>query len=251
MKDVEINESNFRVIPAKPYYLLVEDYVTESLGISTLNEDINNIINYCTSEKIKMCMFNIKMENPNFEVIKEILQNLNFTIKKGEYITVKGPVDNVTDPVTKLSFLCVKDAGKEVFLDTWSKCVIGTKEEKSRLTMEEQFEAMVEEIGDQYLKNFHIVYDDGNPIGMITPLIEPNTDNKEGRIFYTGLIPSARGKKYGSIIFQKTLYLLKKLGAEYVIDGTEDNKALLRIFDQNHLKIIGHDVTFFKDYIYE
>lgn len=252
MKKIETIESNFRVIPANPYYVLVEDYVSEVLDIDTLIKDINNIISYCEHEEVKLCLFNIKKENPNYKFINEILLGLNFTIKKGEYIIVKGPVDKVTDPVTKLSFLCVKDAGKEVFLDTWSKCIIGTKEEKSRFTMEEQFEAMVEEIGNQYLETFHIVYEEDYPIGIVTPMIEANTDNKEGRIFYTGLIPSARGKKYGSIIFQKTLFLLKNLGAEYVIDGTEgDNKALLRIFDRHHLEIIGHDITFFKEFIYE
>jgi len=45
---------------------------------------------------------------------------------------------------------------------------------------------------------------------------------EEGRMFYSGIVPSMRGKGFGTKMHMATLPIMKKMGATYYVGSTDE-----------------------------
>ncbi|TFJ92338.1 GNAT family N-acetyltransferase [Lentibacillus salicampi] len=83
--------------------------------------------------------------------------------------------------------------------------------------------------------NMYTVYMvDGEPIGVVLPHIEPDTD-KEGRMFWIGVHPVFRGKGYGRLLHLIGLYRLQhEFGATSYYGVTKvDNTPMQNVMSAN------------------
>ncbi|GEN46186.1 GNAT family N-acetyltransferase [Alkalibacillus haloalkaliphilus] len=99
----------------------------------------------------------------------------------------------------------------------------------------EQFlEGMKQELPNQADQMFTVYVEDGQPVGVVLPHIEPNTD-QEGRIFWMGVHSKFLGKGYGKILHAISLERLRnEFNAKSYLGVTEeDNKPMRNIMKAN------------------
>nr|WP_255437749.1 GNAT family N-acetyltransferase [Thalassobacillus sp. CUG 92003] len=123
------------------------------------------------------------------------------------------------------------------FVELWQRCLAGYPVDSNA---EQAFNSLQAELGECYLDSCYQIVARGQAIGVVLPHIEPGTE-AEGRIFFLGLVPEARGKGFGQSAHKQALNLLKKaFRAETCIGVTDiDNQAMQRIFDQNGMTARG------------
>lgn len=129
--------------------------------------------------------------------------------------------------------ISLKQGEEGVFKETWRRSMEGSLNAPQSLNMDEQMKSVKKELGPGYVDSCLTVYENGTPIGVIMPHIEPGTKN-EGRIFYFGLVPEERGKNKSTALYEEGLYLLKNyFKATYSIGATSiHNKPMLKVFEK-------------------
>ncbi|CAG9615063.1 hypothetical protein BACCIP111899_04299 [Bacillus rhizoplanae] len=96
------------------------------------------------------------------------------------------------------------------------------------------------EIGRKWNEHCLAAFQGEDPVGVILPHIEPGTI-EEGRLFYLGIVPNMRGKRYGTMLHEKALYILKEIGASYYIGSTDEvNDPMKRVFSNNNCIQLGN-----------
>lgn len=125
------------------------------------------------------------------------------------------------------------EVGESVFKETWHRSMEGSLNAPQSLSIDEQMESVKKELGPSYISTCLTAYENEQPIGVVMPHIEPGT-MEEGRIFYFGLIPEARGKGKSTALYRQGLALLKgEFGASYSVGATSiHNKPMLRVFEK-------------------
>lgn len=138
------------------------------------------------------------------------------------------------------------EVGESVFKETWRRSMEGSLNAPQSLNMEEQMKSVIKELGPSYIDTCLTAYENGKPIGVVMPHIEPGTVD-EGRIFYFGLITEARGRGKSTTLYRQGLALLKdEFGASYSVGSTSiHNKPMLRVFEKCGFDFIDK-VTIFK-----
>ena len=141
----------------------------------------------------------------------------------------------------------VGESSIDSFLSMWELCSKGSLNSPSKHSIRVQYEAMKQEIGEQYNTSSFSVYWDENPFGMLIPIIDPGK-NEEGRLLYRGILPERRGKGLGTPLHQLGLALLQEKGATYYIGSTGiENKPMQQIFRNNNCNPIFQAVTYVKE----
>ncbi|WP_060673187.1 GNAT family N-acetyltransferase [Rossellomorea vietnamensis] len=124
------------------------------------------------------------------------------------------------------------------FAQIWMESMSGSPNAASSLTIEEHMKGVADELGNHYKDSCIAIYEEGQPIGVMTPHIEPGTLD-EGRLFYFGLIPEERGKGKSRILHKVALNLLAgEFNANYYIGGTSlQNIPMMQTFHANACKV--------------
>ncbi|MBH0230416.1 GNAT family N-acetyltransferase [Halobacillus yeomjeoni] len=123
---------------------------------------------------------------------------------------------------------------EEEFKQVWIRSAHGSLNAPGSLNIEDQMESVKKELGEMYKNTCIAAFKDGEAIGVVMPHIEPGT-KEEGRFFYFGLVPEARGKGVSVGLYNQGLQLLKNdFGASYSVGATSvHNKPMIRVFDKN------------------
>ncbi|WP_394219290.1 GNAT family N-acetyltransferase [Halobacillus trueperi] len=119
-----------------------------------------------------------------------------------------------------------------VFKETWRRSMEGSLNAPQSLNMDEQMKTVKKELGPGYVDTCLTAYENGIPIGVVMPHIEPGT-KEEGRIFYFGLVPEERGKNKATALYKEGLNVLKsRFHASYSVGATSvHNKPMLKVFE--------------------
>jgi hypothetical protein len=130
---------------------------------------------------------------------------------------------------------------EDTFKETWRRSMEGSLNAPQSLDMDEQMRTVEKELGPTYKDTCLIAYEGAEPIGVIMPHIEPGTDD-EGRIFYFGLIPEARGRKKSVLLYNQGLAVLKtRFHASYSVGATSiHNTPMLKVFEKTGCTVTGH-----------
>lgn len=129
--------------------------------------------------------------------------------------------------------LVESDLRDEQFAVLYDRCRSGSANKNNLFSIEQIMESLPNELGSDWRKHCFIFSQDAQLLGISIPHIEPGTID-EGRIFYFGVAPEHRGKGYGTIFHQRTLGLLKQIGANTYVGSTDgSNEYMIRIFEHN------------------
>ncbi|MCG3087284.1 GNAT family N-acetyltransferase [Sporosarcina cyprini] len=119
------------------------------------------------------------------------------------------------------------------FADLYERCRSGSANKNNLFTIAQVMESLENELGHEWRSHCFMFRQEGRLIGLSIPIIEEGTKD-EGRLFYFGTVPEARGKGYGTAMHRISLELLKRIGAAYYVGSTDEaNENMIRIFKRN------------------
>jgi RimJ/RimL family protein N-acetyltransferase len=179
------------------------------------------------------------------EVARNHLKNLEFKPHDEVYFVRRDLLRDWRECEQVFQLKPLEEVGKCVFKDTWRQSMEGSLNAPQSMSMDEQMKSVEIELGPSYINTCLTAYEDGQPKGVVMPHIEPGTI-EEGRIFYFGLIPEARGKGKSTALYSQGLALLKDdFGASYSIGATSiHNKPMLRVFEKCGFDFIDKVTTY-------
>lgn len=174
-------------------------------------------------------LINDRYENGVYEFIEQ----QGFHLHDETAMFTKVLESEVEDEST-FQFLPLRDVGRDAFTNVWAETMRDSLNAPSSLTIEEQMRSMAFELGNGYEESCIAVYEEGSPIGVVMPHIEPGTLT-EGRLFYFGLIPAQRGKGKSKDIHRGALRILREeFGAYSYIGSTSiQNVPMIKTFLRN------------------
>ena len=211
---------------------------------NTLHLTGNELVNVFSELLNKPFIMNT--ENVNIHInskygndVEAILKNNGFKFHDERITVYKNLMNEAVKFQPTYQLKDLNEVTDHDFKCIWKEAMVGSLNAPSSLTVEEQLESAKLELGTAYKDSCFIVFNNGKPIGITMPHIEPGT-HCEGRIFYFGLIPDERGKGISRLLHLQTLNLLKKkFNATYYIGSTSyTNKPMLKTFKNNGCSVL-------------
>ncbi len=160
------------------------------------------------------------------------LLNNGFT-KHNTTVFYRNSLKSLRSVSSSYTWKTVSVIGEPLFMKVWEQSMNDSPNGRSTLTMDDHMESVKQELGKGYESSCLTVFEESRPIGIVMPHIEPGTE-KEGRIFYFGLVPEERARGKGTLLFFDALRRLKHdFGASSHVGSTSiHNKAMLRLFEK-------------------
>ncbi len=236
-------------IYAKVKIVKGDNFVTieETKGLTT-EEMIAFITNFIDDLELwEIPNVNIMVNSKFTEEVYEVLQDNNFQFHD-EMVTVYKKLDEEVCQEHNLTLKSLHSMSQHEFREIWAESMTDSLNAPSSLTLDEQMKSLEIELGPDYKKSCLVAYEDGRPIGVVIPHVEPGTRD-EGRLFYFGLIPSERGKGKSMPLHKLALQLLKdEFNASCYIGGTsESNQPILKTFMANGCHVIERNKVYKKN----
>lgn len=141
----------------------------------------------------------------------------------------------------------LNDVPVSIFLQVWENSMKGSLNAPSYLDMNEQLKSVEKELGHSYRDTCKVAYEGDKALGVIMPHIEPGTDI-EGRFFYFGLVPEARGLNKSIGLYLQGLKALRdEFHAVYSVGSTSiHNKPMRKVFEKTGCRETGRLLLFKK-----
>ena len=134
---------------------------------------------------------------------------------------------------------------EEEFKLYWEQAMSFSANQPSTLTIDQHLESVRAELGEGWQSACRVFFEGGTAIGVAIPHIEPGRPG-EGRLFYFGILPGARGRGLGSFLHKQALSMLKELGAEYYVGSTHmANAAMRRVFERNGCEVRAYTESYY------
>ncbi|GAK00178.1 GNAT family N-acetyltransferase [Geomicrobium sp. JCM 19055] len=139
------------------------------------------------------------------ECTNQLLNQLNKTREK---MSIVG--ERVLYTCQMTNEIAINKAHYEVWLhfDDRSIMLLATIMDIDKDKSIQFLQSMKVELPSQYHAMFTVYIDDGIPVGIVLPHIEPNTD-QEGRMFWIGVHPNYKGIGYGALLHKVGLHRLQ------------------------------------------
>lgn len=176
----------------------------------------------------------------------ELLIDKGFEHFSSKVDVYKG-LNSHEDPEEKADWRSLEspDLTEEEFKMYWEQAMSFSANQPSTLTMDQQLESVEAELGEGWRSTCRVFFEGGTAIGVAIPHIEPGRPG-EGRLFYFGILPSARGRGLGSFLHKQALSMLKELGAEYYVGSTHmANAAMQRVFERNGCEVRAYTESYY------
>ncbi|CEG25584.1 GNAT family N-acetyltransferase [Bacillus sp. B-jedd] len=134
---------------------------------------------------------------------------------------------------------------EEQFKQYWEQAMSFSANQPSTLTMDQHLESVRAELGEGWRNTCRVFFEGGTAVGVAIPHMEPGSPG-EGRLFYFGILPGARGRGLGSLLHKQALSMLKELGAEYYVGSTHmGNAAMQRVFERNGCQVRAYTESYY------
>jgi RimJ/RimL family protein N-acetyltransferase len=209
------------------YRIRITDY--DKLDSKSQTEANAFFKSYCATNSIQILTEEHKNENA-------FLKELGFSIYRSKYLFRKN-LDKPIDITNKLEYKSIREVTEEVFMDIFEKSV-KNYEERDGLNGKDYFNFLKELAEDKYDENsWYIVYDENIPIGVLLPQVFADND-KEGTIFFIGLVEEYRNKRFATEMHLKGLNDLYRKGVVTYFGSTlTSNLAMIQVFKKNNCEI--------------
>ncbi|ENQ3079759.1 GNAT family N-acetyltransferase [Bacillus cereus] len=231
-------ERDFKVLVGEPHYITIEENNT----VSYTKEQVTEIVQYwmgkATDKGVLHLHFVISSKSPNFTHYEEVFQRLQFQHQKSCVMVLKD-LSDVTDMEVPFTLKTIDEVGEDTFKTIWLESMQDSLNMKELLSIDQLLYAFQTEIGGRWNEHCLVALQGEDPVGVILPHIEPGTV-EEGRLFYLGVVPKMRGKRYGTMLHEKALYILKEIGASYYVGSTDEmNDVMKQVFSYNNCIQLG------------
>lgn len=235
-------------IYAKVKIVKGENFVTiEETKALTTKEMIEFVTNFIDDLELgEIPNVNIMVNSKFSEEVNRVLQDNNFQFYD-EMVTVYKKLDEEVELESNFTFKSLHSMSQHEFREIWAESMTDSLNASSSLTLDEQMKSLEIELGPDYKDSCLVAYEEGRPIGVVIPHIEPGTRD-EGRLFYFGLIPSERGNGKSRPLHKLALQLLKdEFNASYYIGGTsKSNQPMLKTFNASGCDVIERNKVYKK-----
>ncbi|WP_316570081.1 GNAT family N-acetyltransferase [Neobacillus sp. YIM B06451] len=184
--------------------------------------------------------------NPAVEMLGNLLLEKGFEHFSSK-VDVYKDLKNYKEPDEKVmwrSLECPK-LNEEEFKHYWEQAMLYSANQASTLTMDQQLASVRAELGSEWRGACRVFYIDGKAAGVGIPHIEPGMPG-EGRLFYFGILPEARGRGLGSFLHKQALSMLKDIGADYYVGSTHmANVAMQKVFERNGCSVRSYTESYY------
>lgn len=246
MIDQSLKDS-FKLLNGLPYYIGLEELEDNDINLTEIESKLKDFINNAQEWGCKRISALIIKTTNHYSNLSETLLNLGFE-KYASRVEVYLDLEELDSkpPVYEWRHVDFEYLTEEKFKRVWERCMIGSDNKASSIAIDEHLHSVKSELGPEWRHCCKVVFKNNSPIGMAIPHIEPGTE-KEGRLFYFGLIPEARGKGMSSHVHLQSLQFLKEMGATYYIGSThESNIKMQKVFSRNSCTIKSRTESYYK-----
>lgn len=240
-------EDSFNLLNGMPNYITLQEKERISYEEKNLEAALENLISLAKECEIKRIGAFINRASDHYLDLSKMLLDFGFE-KYASKVEVFRDLQDITPYTVGCEWRTLGDLtiSEEEFKRLWEKCMSGSDNAPSSLSMDEQLDSVKNELGEEWRKSCNAIYLEDRPIGIAVAHIEPETVD-EGRLFYFGLLPEERGKGLSSVIHNQSLNILKQMGATYYIGSThETNKRMQKVFFNNGCSIKARTESYYK-----
>lgn len=187
-------QGSFKVLNGLPDYISIEEKEGTDLNHKDLENKLRCFILFGKKMNLSRLSVLINRSSKHYLPLSDMLLHLGFEkfASRVEVIRYLKDIEYI-----KLDYewrsLADSTISDDVFKGLWERCMTGSENAVSTLTIEEHFKSVKSELGVDWRKSCQAIYEEDKPIGIAIPHIEPGTIS-EGRLFYFGLVPEERGK---------------------------------------------------------
>lgn len=237
---------NFKVLNGLPDYLFLEEKEEVVFSHEEWESQLKNVLLLAGKMKLARLGVLINRATEHYSPFADMLLELGFE-KFASRVEVYRDLEEIEDwKLDQWHSLDDCTITEEEFKLLWGKCMSGSDNAASTLTIEDQILSVKSELGADWRKSCLAIYEDNKPIGITIPHIEPGTKN-EGRLFYFGILPEVRGKGKSTLYHYQSLIALKQMGATYYIGGThEANIRMQKVFHRNGCSIKARTESYYR-----
>lgn len=249
MKKLEnlLGES-FKILNGYPSYITLEQ--KERAGGHFSEQDILLLIDESVKWGLDRIGISLIRTSGEFERLSNLFLKNGFEHFSSR-VEVYRNLDGLEKGAAPFKWASAADGrfSKNEFKHVWERCMEGSDNKPSTLTMDQHLLSVETELGEGWENSCRVFYLENQPIGISIPHIEPGTKD-EGRLFYFGLLPEQRGQGVSAPLHLQSLWALKEMGAAYYIGSTHaDNKKMQRVFEKNGCRIKAQTETYYKYFI--
>ncbi|MFS0562173.1 GNAT family N-acetyltransferase [Terribacillus sp. 179-K 1B1 HS] len=209
-----------------------------------LLEDAKNVMgkSSCVHTRVTVCL-----EDKGYDTLHSLLIDHGYDLFARKYLFRKQLADELQLPSHyRWENIGMGETDEKTFSYIWKSCMSQSANRTSTRSIEEQLNDVRALLGENWRLSCRIVYQDETPVAMTIPHLEPGRE-KEGRIYYIGTLPSARGKGLGQIVHAASLKMLNEMGAAVYEGSTHaENVPMQRVFEKNGCTVTGKIATYYK-----
>ncbi len=246
--------NSFNILNGLPISIQIEQVrpITD-FSKTAYEKKLQELMAHTENLVVKRIGFLLNRNTPYFPAFSEMLMTSGFkhyASRVEVYLDLQDFEPNVPDRYEWLS-LEDKNLTEEEFMSLWEQAMSGSDNAPSTLPIAEHLESVKRELGPGWQKTCNAIYEDGTPIAISMPHIEPGTID-EGRLFYFGLLPAARGKRKSTAIHRQSLGKLKEMGASHYAGGTHRaNTKMQKVFQRNGCTVRTETESYYKTFYKE
>ncbi|RLQ97460.1 GNAT family N-acetyltransferase [Falsibacillus albus] len=235
----------FNILNGLPDYIAIEEMTGCDPCIDQIKTGLMNLIDTGMKLNLKRISAAIQQTSVHYLELAQILKDLGFQPHASKVVVYRDLKKVQSNKDYKWESLSKGVLTEGDFKKFWERCMSGSANAPSTLTMDEHLQSVKSELGEAWEDACNLISLNGCPIGISIPHIEPGTAD-EGRLFYFGILPEERGKGHSSPIHYQSLNKLKQIGASYYIGSThESNIKMQKVFLRNGCEIKGKIESFY------
>jgi hypothetical protein len=239
----QMASDSFKVLNGLPQYITLEQ--KEKAKIT--ETDIKSLIEACEDYQLERMGVILDSSTNRFDYLSNLLLIHGFEHFSSKVEVYKELV-NLPTYETTFQWQSLEDPNlsEKQFMRYWEHCMIGSHNKSSSLSMDQHLMSVKSELGASWRKSCRVFFQKEMPNGISIPHIEPGTED-EGRLFYFGILPEARGKGLSASLHLQSLWHLKEMGATHYIGSTHlENKKMQRVFEKNGCQITANTESYYK-----
>lgn len=234
----------FKILQGLPISIVLEQ--KEPGTIRDWEEKISALLGISGELEVERTGVTLHKGKPDAEMLGNLLQEKGFEHFSSK-VDVYKDLKTHKDPVEKIMWRSLECPGltESEFMDYWEQAMRFSANQASTLSMSQQLASVRAELGAEWKSACRVFYIEGKAVGVSIPHIEPGMPG-EGRLFYFGILPEARGRGLGPLLHENALSMLKDIGANYYVGSTHmANVAMQRVFERNGCSVRSYTESYY------
>ncbi|GGI18055.1 GNAT family N-acetyltransferase [Gottfriedia solisilvae] len=240
-----LNSHSFKIVKCATEYVNIEE--KDSINEENLVNELKTLINQSINTQVKRIGVFINKASNQYLSCSRMLIELGFDLYTSK-VEVYRSLNDICGTCVDYEWHSIGDKllSEVEFKVLWKRCMEGSLNRKSSLSIEEQLNSVKTLLGSNWYKSCIVIYEGCKPIGITIPHLEPGT-KEEGRLFFFGLLPDERGKGRSAQLHYQALCILKQMGATFYKGSThETNIKMQNVFYKNNCSIKSHTESYYK-----